>query len=817
MIIRFLHEQTMAEKSSSLVIPIFKGEGYDFWQIRMKTIMIAQDLWDLVETGYEAGDENHERLRLNRRKDARALSVIQQGVHDDVFSRIAAAATAKQAWVLLRNEYQGDNKVKMVRLQGLRRDFETIQMKDGEVVSDFLSKVMKLVNQQRAYGEDVTDQKVVEKVLRSLPDRWNHVVAAIEESKDLSTLSYDQLMGSLQAHEVRLNRNVQPVEEEHAFQAKEDESGYSFRGRGRGSARGRGRGRGRGFGRGRGVQCYNCNRFGHVSSECWSEPQANAAIEGEDGDEEGRLFMVVSCDSNQKEALMANNMVEPTSYNEAVKYKEWVSAMQTELSALEKHQTWSLTKLPNNKRAIGLKWVYKIKLGADGKIQKHKARLVAKGYAQEYGIDYEETFSPVARFETIRVILSIAAQKGWSMHQLDVKSAFLNGPLQEEVYVIQPPGFEIEDQEDKVYRLHKALYGLKQAPRAWYERIDKYLQGHEYYRTKSEPTVYVKRMGEDIIIVCIYVDDIIYTSSSTNLLQEFKALMVKEFEMSDMGSLSYFLGLEITQSKEGLFLSQRKYATDLLNKFGMKNCNLSFTPMNCGEKFKADESDEIADVRVFRSLVGGLLYLSHTRPDIAFAVGLISRYMQKPTACHLGAARRILRYVAGTVSYGLWYEKGKTVKLKGYTDSDWATSLEDRKSVSANIFFCGSGAISWSSKKQQVVALSSTEAEYVAAGAAACQAVWLRQLLDELGVKQTEPTTILCDNQSAIFLTKNAALHKRSKHIDIKYHYIKSLVETNQIVVKSCYTEEQVADALTKALGTEQFTYLRKLMGVKEL
>ncbi|XP_076910727.1 uncharacterized protein LOC143568459 [Bidens hawaiensis] len=239
--------------------------------------------------GFDGGDDDHDRLRENRKKDAKALAIIQQGVHDDVFSRIAAATQSKQAWNLLKNEYQGDTKVKTVRFQGLRREFETSQMKEGELVADYQSKVMKIVNQQRAYGDDVTDQTVVEKVLRSLPSRWDHVVAAIEESKDLSTLSFDQLMGSLQSHELRLNRNaqVQQVEEEKAFQAKEEDSVSSYRGRGRGVNRGRVRGRGRVFGRGRGgVQCYNCNRFGHVRSECWSEPQANAALEGEDGDEE---------------------------------------------------------------------------------------------------------------------------------------------------------------------------------------------------------------------------------------------------------------------------------------------------------------------------------------------------------------------------------------------------------------------------------------------------------------------------------------------------------------------------------------------------
>lgn len=511
--------------------------------------------------------------------------------------------------------------------------------------------------------------------------------------------------------------------------------------------------------------------------------------------------------------------MEPVSFKEAVVHEEWVKAMESELQALKDHHTWTLVDLPKEKKAIGLKWVYKVKVSMDGKIQKYKARIVAKGYAQEYGVDYEETFSPVARFETIRVILSLAAQKGWKISQFDVKSAFLNGPLQEEVFVMQPPGFERKGEEEKVYKLHKALYGLKQAPRAWYERIDSYLQKHGYQRTTSEPTVYVRKVTDDeLIIVCLYVDDIIYTSSSNELLDEFKRKMIKEFDMSDLGDLHYFLGLEIQQGHNGIFVSQKKYATDLVKRFGMWKCKSVSTPMKVGEKLQNEVDGNIScDAFKFRSMVGGLLYLTHTRPDIAFAVGLISRHMQSPTEYHYGVAKRILRYIAGTYEYGLWYENGKEVKLEGYTDSDWAGSFDDRKSISANVFTVGSSVVTWSSKKQRVVALSSTEAEYVSANEAACQAMWLRKLLADLDHKQKEATDIYCDNMSAVFLTKNLAMHSRSKHIDIKYHYIRSLVEAKEVSIKSCYTEDQVADGLTKQLGTEQFEYLRARMGIVKI
>ncbi|KAD4179777.1 hypothetical protein E3N88_28368 [Mikania micrantha] len=471
--------------------------------------------------------------------------------------------------------------------------------------------------------------------------------------------------------------------------------------------------------------------------------------------------------------------------------------------------------LPVGKQAIGLKWVFKLKTDENGKINKYKARLVAKGYVQEAGIDYEETFSPVARFETIRLILSLAAQYGWLVYQFDVKSAFLNGVLLEEVYVTQPPGFEISGKEDKVYRLHKALYGLKQAPRAWYSRIDTYLTSNGYKRSWNEPTMYVKQgMNSDFLVICLYVDDMIYTSSSEIMLHEFKKSMINEFEMTDIGKLSYFLGLEVLQENDGIFLSQKKYVLELLKKCGMEKCKSVTTPMNPHDKFTIVDGGENADGYTYRSLVGGLIYVTHTRPDIAFAVGIVSRFMHSPSVYHFGAAKRILRYLAGTFNYGIWYGRIEEVKLHGYTDSDWAGSCEDMKSLSANVFFIGTGAVSWTSKKQAVVALSTTESEYIAAALGACQAVWLRKMLKELHQEQDTSTPIKCDNRSAIFLSKNQGFHSRTKHISIKFHYIRSLVEEKQIELVPCDTKYQVADILTKPLGFEQFCYLRTMLGL---
>ncbi|KAD6795802.1 hypothetical protein E3N88_06698 [Mikania micrantha] len=515
--------------------------------------------------------------------------------------------------------------------------------------------------------------------------------------------------------------------------------------------------------------------------------------------------------------LFALNIVDPVTYLEAAGKVEWQQAMKEEMAALKKNNTWELTNLPEGKNAVGVKWTFKTKVGPDGRITRYKARLVAKGYSQIEGIDYTETFAPVARFETIRVIIAIAAHHGWKLHQLDVKTAFLNGELNEEIYVQQPEGFISKGCEEKVYKLRKALYGLKQAPRAWYSKIDGYFINHGFVRSHSEPTLYVKREENyGIMYVCLYVDDIVCTSSNQEMVSMFKVSMRSEFEMSDMGLLRFFLGLEVTQAKDGVFVCQSQYAKNLLIKFGMGGAKAESTPMNVSEKLQLDDQAEKADEWNYRSTVGGLIYLTHTRPDLAYAVSVISRFMQKPSKIHQGAARRIMRYVAGSYKYGLWYGLNSELKLVGYTDSDWAGCLDDRKSVSANIFMLGSCAVSWSSRKQASVALSSSEAEYISATAAACQGIWLRRILSDLGIDQTGPTIILCDNKSAINLSKNPIMHSRSKHIELKHHFIRDLVKQEAIQLEFCGTNEQLADMLTKAISKEKFVFFRQQVGMQE-
>eukprot|EP00253_Pinus_taeda_P003275 PITA_03275 len=363
--------------------------------------------------------------------------------------------------------------------------------------------------------------------------------------------------------------------------------------------------------------------------------------------------------------------------------------------------------------------------------------------------------------ETVRAVLSIAAQNKWKVYQMDVKSAFLNGVLKEEVYIEQPLGYEKKGQERKVCRLKKALYGLKQAPRAWYSRIDSYLLENEFDKCEGEPTVYIKEKDGKLLIVVLYVDDVIFTGNDVYLIENFKTVMKDEFEMTDMGLLRYFLGIEVDQNENGIFISQEKYVNEVLGKFNMQECKATITPTVMGLKLSKENSSKDFDPSLYKSIVGSLIYLTTTRPDIMFVVSLISKFMERPKEAHWQAVKRILRYVE-----------------------------DDRKSTSGYVFHMGSGAISWASKKQPIVALSTAEAEYVAAIAVACQAVWMRRMLRSLGHEQEKATVIFCDNRSAIALSKNLVFHKRTKHIDTRFHYIKELVSNGEIVLEHCRTQE---------------------------
>ncbi|GJZ01693.1 putative ribonuclease H-like domain-containing protein, partial [Tanacetum coccineum] len=498
---------------------------------------------------------------------------------------------------------------------------------------------------------------------------------------------------------------------------------------------------------------------------------------------------------------------EPKKILEALNNESWVEAMQEELLQFKLQQVWILVDLPHGAKVIGTKWVYKNKRDERGVVVRNKARLVAQGHRQEEGIDYDEVFAPVARIEAIRLFLAFASFMGFIVYQMDVKSAFLYGTIDEEVYVSQPPGFVDPDHPKKVYKVVKALYGLHQAPRAWYATLSTFLEEHGYRRGTIDKTLFIKKDKKDIMLVQVYVDDIIFGSTRKSWCDEFEALMKGRFQMSSMGELIFFLGLQVKQSQTGLFISQDKYVADMLKKFDLASVKTAITPMETKMALTKDEEGADVDVHLYRSMIGSLMYLTASRPDIMFAVCACSRFQVNPKVSHLIAVKRIFKYLKGKPNLGLWYPRESPFDLEAFSDSDYAGANLDRKSTTGGCQFLGRRLISWQCKKQTIVATSTTEAEYVAAANCCGQILWIQNQLLDYGFNFMN-TKIHIDNESTICIVKNPVFHSKTKHIEIRHHFIRDAYEKKLIQVQKIHTDYNVADLLTKAFDGPRFNFL---------
>ncbi|KAJ9560393.1 hypothetical protein OSB04_005553 [Centaurea solstitialis] len=493
--------------------------------------------------------------------------------------------------------------------------------------------------------------------------------------------------------------------------------------------------------------------------------------------------------------LLSNH--EPTSYKEAASCSQWQAAMQEELRALAKAHTWDSVPLPSGKRPIGSKWVFKIKTRSDGSVDRYKARLVAKGFNQEYGIDYEETFAPVARITSVRSLLAIAATKHWPLFQMDVKNAFLNGDLSEEVYMTPPPGVSLPT--GHVCRLRKALYGLKQAPRAWFEKFSKTVLSLGFSASNYDSGLFTRTTDSGSILLLLYVDDMIITGDDSKGIASLKQSLSFSFEMKDLGDLHYFLGLEVLSDASGIYLCQAKYVSDLLSKAGLSDNKVASTPLEHNLHLAPNAGTPLQDPTRYRQLVGSLVYLTVTRPDIAYAVHTVSQFMAAPCSDHYVAVLRILRYLKGTMFHGLHFSSKSSLLLRGFSDADWDSDMTDRRSTTGYCFFLGDSLISWRSKKQSLTARSSTEAEYRALADTTQELIWLRWLLSDMGAPQRSPTPLWCDNNSAIQIAHNDVFHERTKHIEIDCHFTRQHVVRNTIQLHPISTLDQPADIFTKA------------------
>jgi hypothetical protein len=519
---------------------------------------------------------------------------------------------------------------------------------------------------------------------------------------------------------------------------------------------------------------------------------------------------------------------EPRTYAEALKRPDapkWTHAMNAELAALAKANTYSLVPRPTDRKVIGCGTVLKVKRGADGQVIKYKARIVAKGYAQTYGVDYEETYAPVVRYSSLRLVLSLTAHYDLELHQMDVKSAYLNGDLEEDIYMEQPEGTPaVKSKEDWVCKLHKSLYGLKQAGRTWHTKIDEVFQRLDLLPLASDPCVYIRRTSASLLIIALYVDDLVLAASALSELQTLKSDLIAEFDMEDIGEASFVLGIEIVRdrARRTLTITQTAYTKALVERHIVGSRHRQYIPMESSARHvKATDREQATPqvIRAYQSAVGSIMFaMLCTRPDIAFSVAVLSKFAQNPTALHVAGVQRVLHYLNGTTARGITYTgtaaASEEPQLTGFCDSDWAADRDDRKSITGYAFLLCGGAISWSSKKQKTPALSTVEAEYLAATAAAKEALWWRSQLRGLGYDTSRATTLYSDSQGSISLSKNPDHHANTKHIALRYHFIRHHVAKRNVHMQHVGTKAMAADVLTKALPRAQHEATSAMLGM---
>jgi hypothetical protein len=514
---------------------------------------------------------------------------------------------------------------------------------------------------------------------------------------------------------------------------------------------------------------------------------------------------------------------EPQSYKEALESEhvdKWMAAFKEEYDSLIANKTWEIVPLPSGSTAINCKWIGKVKPAYDSIPERYKGRLVAIGSRQKYGVDYDEVFAPVPHQEAVKAAFAEIASLDLEIIQFDIKTAFLYAKLDKTIYMKQPEGFVVPGKEDHVCLLVKSLYGLKQAPRLWHHRLDEVLIKFGLKNCAADRCIYIRRTPDETTIVIAHVDDGIAASSKRSVLVDIGTHLGAEFIMHTVPPTRY-IGLNMSRDrpKKRIFVSQSHMIEKLSSRFGMSNLASKSIPADpsirlIANKSPKSEGEKTTSPYPYREAVGALLYLAlMTRPDISYAVGQVSKYCQNPNESHWNAVTQIFAYLNGTMDFGIWLG-GERTGLIGYTDADYAGDKNDYRSTSGSIFFFHGGPVSWSSKKQTCTALSTTEAEYIAACEATKTAVWLSCLLQDFSGTDQQKVPMFCDNESAVRLAYNAEFHQRTKHVLVRYHYIRQQVAEGKIEVKYISTNDQLADIFTKALPSPKFITMRKRIGV---
>lgn len=504
---------------------------------------------------------------------------------------------------------------------------------------------------------------------------------------------------------------------------------------------------------------------------------------------------------------------------QGVEKEQWLQALKDELKCFEENHAWELVDMPkNNETVVKCKWVLRKKLNSDNSVR-YRARLVAKGFMQKQNVDYSEIFSPVVRHSTLRLLFALSVKLGLNVTHLDVTTAFLNGDLEETIYMEIPECLpNSQNYNNKVLKLKKAIYGLKQSSRAWYKKVDECLVGNGYKRSKLEPCLYTKIKGKMRTIVTLYVDDFFVFTNDKIEYSNLKEVLSSKFKLKDLGQVKNCLGMSVNidKVKGTITLSQENYINQLLNRFNMTDCKLANTPIE--HKLNINLENKNCDSRIpYQQLVGGLMYLAVlTRPDIAYSVSFLSQFNNCYNNETWAYAKRILKYLKKTKYFGLKYTKVGNSKLKGFVDSDWGNNIIDRKSYTGLCFMLAGSVVSWQTKKQKTVALSSTEAEYMGMADACKEAIYLNNLLKEI-VNESYSIELYNDNQGALKLSSNNSYNKRTKHIDIKYHFCKECVVNKVNKLEYLETAEMPADLFTKGLSNIKHYYFMQLLGIQDV
>ena len=551
-----------------------------------------------------------------------------------------------------------------------------------------------------------------------------------------------------------------------------------------------------------------------------SPPKASVVWESEIDGLTVHAFAAIMADV---EGLEPRNLVEARRRPEWLK---WDSAIKEEIDSLIRLDTWDAVDPPPDVNIVGSKWVFRAKRNATGEVERYKARLVAQGFSQVPRVDYFDTYAPIAKLASIRTVLAMAARHDYEIHQVDIKSVYLNGEFthQETIYMRQPPGYPVHAKKNKVLLLKKPLYGLKQSGRCWYQKLYDVLKSlFSLAHCQVDHAVFFHEAGNSLIIVVVHVDDLTVVTSSVVLMTEFKSKLRKKLEITDLGEIHWLLGIKILRDRAArtISLAQTSYIDSIVKRYGLQDSKTVSIPMDPNVCLSPNQSPStprefanMCDVP-YREAVGSLMYAAiGTRLDITYAVGILSRFIENPGHAHWEAAKRVFRYLKGTRSLRLTYGGSEAKGLVGYADMDGSMN-DDRRAISGYAFLIDGGAVSWSSKRQEIIVLSTTEAEYVAATHAAKETKWLRTFIGELFTPLKSPTTLYSDSQSAITLSEDHQYHARMKHINIRFHFIRWVIEDGVLKLVYCPTDDMTADTLTKALPSAKAKHFAHALGLR--